>query len=111
MSPPRSLIARSSHRPGHRSPGEGLQGQEEIAQGEAFDASPENVEARTVRFTTPNGLKAALLSRKTKGAMASLQLTLRFGREAELMDRKAVPGLTGAMLMRGTTKHTRQELA
>ncbi|MBK7293911.1 MAG: insulinase family protein [Holophagaceae bacterium] len=86
-------------------------GKEVIAQGEAFDASPENVEARTVRFTTPNGLKAALLSRKTKGAMASLQLTLRFGREAELMDRKAVPGLTGAMLMRGTTKHTRQELA
>lgn len=86
-------------------------GKEVIAQGEAFDASPENVEARTVRFTAPNGLKAALLSRKTKGAMASVQLTLRFGREAELMDRKAVPGLTGAMLMRGTTKHTRQELA
>jgi len=86
-------------------------GKEVIAQGEAFDASPDNVEARTVRFTAPNGLKAALLSRKTKGAMASLQLTLRFGREAELMDRKAIPGLTGAMLMRGTTKHTRQELS
>ena len=86
-------------------------GKEVIAQGEAFDATPETVEARTVRFTAPNGLKAALLSRKTKGAMASLQLTLHFGREADLMGRKAVPGLTGAMLMRGTTKHSRQELA
>ncbi|MFN7958029.1 MAG: pitrilysin family protein [Holophagaceae bacterium] len=86
-------------------------GKEVVAQGEAFDASPEAVEARTLRFTAPNGLKGALLSRKTKGAMASLQLTLRFGREADLMDRKAVPGLTGAMLTRGTTKHTRQELA
>jgi zinc protease len=85
-------------------------GKEVIAQGEAFDASPENVDARTVRFTAPNGLKGALLSRKTKGAMATLQLTLRFGREAELMDRKAVPAMAGAMLMRGTTKHTRQEL-
>ncbi|MCE1204393.1 MAG: insulinase family protein [Holophagaceae bacterium] len=86
-------------------------GKEVIAQGEAFDASPDNVEARTVRFTTPNGLKAALLPKKTKGAMSSLQLTLRFGREADLMDRKGVPGLTGAMLMRGSAKHTRQELA
>ncbi|MBK9797837.1 MAG: insulinase family protein [Holophagaceae bacterium] len=87
------------------------QGKEVIAQGEAFDASPEHVDARTLRFTTPNGLKAAVLPRKTKGAMASLQLTLRFGREADLMDRRAVPGLTGNMLLRGTTKHTRQELA
>nr|MBP7619075.1 insulinase family protein [Geothrix sp.] len=86
-------------------------GKEVIAQGEAFDASPENVDARTVRFTAPNGLKGALLSRKTKGALASLQLTLRFGREADLMDRKAVPSAVGAMLMRGTTKHTRQELS
>ena len=86
-------------------------GKEVIAQGEAFDASPENVDVRTLRFAAPNGLKAALLSRKTKGAMASVQFTLRFGREAELMDRKSVPGLTGAMLMRGTTQHSRQELA
>jgi zinc protease len=86
-------------------------GREIMAQGEAFDASPEAVDARTQRFTAPNGLRGALLSKKTKGAMASVQLTLRFGREAELMDRKAVPGMTGAMLMRGTTRHTRQELA
>lgn len=85
-------------------------GQAAMAQGEAFDASPEAVEARTVRFSAPNGLKGALLPKKTKGALASLQLTLRFGREADLMNRRAVPGLTGAMLMRGTAKHTRQEL-
>lgn len=86
-------------------------GKEVMAQGEAFDASPANVDARTQRFTAPNGLKGALLSRKTKGAMASLQLSLRFGREAELMGLKAVPAMTGAMLMRGTTKHSRQEIA
>ena len=85
-------------------------GKEVIAQGEAFDASPENVDVRTLHFTAPNGLKGALLSRKTKGAMASLQLALRFGREADLMDRQAAPSMTGAMLLRGTTKHSRQEL-
>ena len=85
-------------------------GKEVIVQGEAFDASPENVDARTVRFTAPNGLKGALLSKKTKGAMASVRFSLRFGREADLMDRKAVPSMVGAMLLRGTTKHSRQEL-
>jgi len=85
-------------------------GTQTIAQGEAFDASPANVDQRAVRFTAPNGLKGALLSKKTKGSMASVHLTLHFGNVAALQDKGATPGLTGAMLMRGTLKHTRQEL-
>ncbi len=85
-------------------------GKQTIAQGEAFDASPANVDQRTIRFTAPNGLKGALLSKKTKGSMASVQLTLHFGQAAALQNQGATPGLTGAMLMRGTLKHTRQEL-
>ena len=69
-------------------------GKESVVQGEAFDASPENVEARAQRFTAPNGMKGALLAKKTKGAMAAVQITLRFGREADLMNRKAVPSTT-----------------
>ncbi|HEY3399992.1 MAG TPA: pitrilysin family protein [Geothrix sp.] len=86
-------------------------GKQTIAQGEAFDANPANVDLRTIRFTAPNGLKGAMLSRKTKGGMASVQLTLRFGQEASLRDKLATPDLTGSMLMRGTLKHSRQELA
>jgi zinc protease len=86
-------------------------GQQTIAQGEAFEASPANVAERTVRFTAPNGLKGALLSKKTKGSMVSVQLTLHFGAAAALENKGAIPGLTGAMLMRGTLKHTRQEIA
>ncbi|HJV21167.1 MAG TPA: pitrilysin family protein [Holophagaceae bacterium] len=86
-------------------------GHQALAQGEAFDATPEAVEARTLRFTAPNGLRGALLSRKTKGAMATGLLTLRFGREADLMNRGAVPSLVSGMLTRGTLKHNRQELA
>jgi zinc protease len=86
-------------------------GQQTIAQGEAFDASPAHVDQRTIRFTAPNGLKGALLSRKTKGSMVSAHLTLHFGTAGTLQDKGAIPGLTGAMLMRGTLKHTRQEIA
>ncbi|GLH72964.1 peptidase M16 [Geothrix limicola] len=86
-------------------------GKQVIAQGEAFDASPANVDQRTLRFTAPNGLKGALLPKKTKGGMASIQLTLHFGDEASLQNKAALPGLAGAMLMRGTLKHSRQEIA
>ena len=86
-------------------------GKQTIAQGEAFDASPANVDQRAIRFTAPNGLKGALLSKKTKGGMASVHLTLHFGQAAALQDKGAIPGLTGAMLMHGTLKHTRQEIA
>ncbi len=89
----------------------GYIGKQVIAQGEAFDASPANVDQRATRFTAPNGLKGALLSRKTKGGMASVQLTLRFGQEATLQNKAATPVLTGSMLMRGTLKHSRQEIA
>lgn len=85
-------------------------GKQSIAQGEAFDASPAHVNQRATRFTTPNGLKGALLSKKTKGGMASAQLILHFGQEAALQNKQATPSLTGGMLMRGTLKHTRQEL-
>ena len=88
----------------------GYVGKQVIAQGEAFDASPANVDKRATRFTAPNGLKGALLSRKTKGSMASVRLTLHFGQEAALLNKGATPSLTGAMLMRGTLKHSRQEL-
>ncbi len=82
-----------------------------MAQGEAFDATPENVDKRTLRFTAPNGLKGALLPKQTKGNMVSARLVLHFGSEATLMNKGSIPGLTGAMLMRGTTKHSRQEIS
>jgi zinc protease len=85
-------------------------GKQTITQGESFDASPANVDQRTVRFTAPNGLRGALLSKKTKGGMAAVQLTLHFGQAQALQNKGAVPGLTGAMLMRGTLRHTRQEI-
>src|SRR5205807_5632845 len=37
-----------------------------IAEGEVFDPSPANIDARTVRVTLPNGMKLALLSKKTR---------------------------------------------
>ena len=88
----------------------GYKGQAQVAQGETFDASPANIDARTQTFTTPSGLKTAILAKKTRGETVSARLTLRFGSEQTLLNKGAVPQLAASMLLRGTTKHTRQEL-
>jgi zinc protease len=81
-----------------------------ITMGEAFDPSPENIEARTLRSTTPGGIKMALLPKKTRGATVVAVLNLRFGDEKGRMNRAVAAQLAGQMLMRGTQKQTRQQL-
>jgi zinc protease len=81
-----------------------------VAMGEAFDPSPANIESRTSREAAPAGLIMALLPKKTRGETVVAQLVLRFGDERGLMNKAGVASLTGAMLMRGTTKLTRQEI-
>ena len=80
-----------------------------VAAGEAFDPSPANIESRTTRADA-GGLKLALLPKKTRGGKVVAQMALRYGDEHSLMNRSAAAQLAGAMLMRGTTKHTRQQI-
>jgi zinc protease len=81
-----------------------------IAAGEAFDSSPANIETRTSRTATPPGLTLALLSKKTRGSTVVAQMVLRFGDAQSLMNRSSAASLAGSMLMRGTTKKTRQQI-
>jgi len=85
-------------------------GDKAVAQGEAFDAAPANIEARTTRTKLPNGLQVALLPKKTRGATVVASMRLRFGDEKSLVGKAAVADLAADMLLRGTTKHTRQQL-
>jgi zinc protease len=85
-------------------------GSEKVAAGEAFDASPANIDAKTRTFSTAAGLKVAFLPKKTRGEAVTAALTLHFGSEKSLMGKDEIGGLTAAMLMRGTTKHTRQQI-
>lgn len=80
------------------------------AKGEAFDASPANIEARTVRFTAPNGLKGALLEKKTKGESVHATLVLHLGASDSLMNLGAAPSFAAEMLMHGTTELNRQQI-
>lgn len=79
------------------------------AEGEVFEPTPENIEAR-IRRTTIGGLKLALLPKQTRGNAVRASLTLRLGDEQSLRNRQTVASMTGQMLMRGTKKRTRQQI-
>lgn len=79
--------------------------------GESFDATPENIEARTKRVKLPGGLEMALLPKKTRGGALFAGMALRFGDVQSLHGLSAPAAMSTAMLMRGTKKHTRQQLA
>lgn len=89
---------------------EGYTGREAVAQGEAFDPSPANVDARTVSYQLSNGLTVGLLPKETRGDVAIVRLRLHFGDEESLMGRGTAAGLAGSMLMRGTEVRTRQQI-
>jgi zinc protease len=86
-------------------------GQEKLAQGEAFDSSPANIDGRTRKAVMAPGFKAAFLPKKTRGEQVSATLTLHFGTEASLMDKDLAGEIAGQLLMRGTTRHTRQQIS
>ena len=81
-----------------------------VAGGEAFDPTPENIEARVTRTTLAGGMKLALLPKKTRGATVVAQLGLRWGDESSKRGRSTACGLASAMLLRGTKKRSREQL-
>ena len=85
-------------------------GHEVVAQGEAFDSSPANIEARTQRVTLANGMKGALLVKKTKGATVSVSLQLRTGTADSLKDKAVTGSFAAGLLLRGTEHLSRAEV-
>jgi zinc protease len=85
-------------------------GEKAMSAGEAFDPSPANIESRAHRNTLPSGLSTAMLTKKTRGEAVFASMTFRFGDEKSLMNRDTAASLAGQMLMRGTQRHTREQI-
>jgi zinc protease len=86
------------------------QGRAPIAEGEAFDYTPTNVEARVRRQELPQGIKVTLLPRKTRGEEVHLTLTLRYGDEENLKGLESAAGFLPELMLRGTKKLSYQQL-
>jgi zinc protease len=85
-------------------------GGETIQQGEVFDPTPQNIEARVIRTTLPNGLKLVMFPRKTRGGTVVATMNVRFGDEKSLFGKSTAGSMAGAMLMRGTMSKNRQQI-
>jgi zinc protease len=77
---------------------------------EDFDPNQANIMKRTT-LTTAGGIKLALLPKKNRGQTVTVDLRQHIGDEQNLFGKGALPGLTAAMLMRGTTKYDRVQLS
>jgi len=81
-----------------------------VAQGEAFDPSPVNIDSRTRRTEQPGTIELALLPKTTRGNEVNARMTLRYGDVKSLMNKGTIADLTASMLDKGTTTRSRQQL-
>jgi len=85
-----------------------FKGKAAVAEGEAFDPSPSNIDSRT-KTEQIAGIKLALLPKKTRGNSVYAKMTLRFGDEKSLLGTSTAADLAADILSKGTKTKTRQQ--
>jgi zinc protease len=85
-------------------------GREAVAEGEKFDASPENIETRTERGKLASGIGYALLPKKTRGELVHVRLTLRYGNAESLQGKNTLADLLPTLMIRGSKDLDHQQL-
>ena len=81
-----------------------------VVAGEAFDATTANIESRTERYRLPDGLRVALLPKRTRGGAVQARLVMHLGDEKSLAGTSPAGPITAAMLARGAGGMTRAQL-
>jgi zinc protease len=81
-----------------------------VARGEAFDPTPANIENRVVRTKLANGMKVAILPRRSTAGMVSAAIELHFGDQESLAGQNAAAQIAASLLSRGTRTRTRQQI-
>lgn len=81
-----------------------------VARGETFDPTIPNIDSRIVRAKLGNGMKVAVLSKKTANNIVTATIDLRFGDQSTLVGQREAASFAGGLLMAGTKSHTRQQL-
>ncbi len=84
-------------------------GRASTAVGEAFDVSPANIDARTVRHEI-DGVQVAFVNKKTRGESVVLRLTLRYGTPKTLVGLTKAAEFLPVLMTRGTKQLTRQQI-
>ncbi|MCK7594979.1 M16 family metallopeptidase [Pseudomarimonas salicorniae] len=90
---------------------EGYTGRAAVAAGEAFEATPANIDARTQLAELSNGTELSLLSKETRGDTVVFSMIFRFGSEADVTGRALAGSMVGSMLTRGSAKRSREDIS
>lgn len=90
---------------------ESYKGTETISEGETFDPTPANIESRVKRSKLNDAIQLATLNKKTRGEATNVAWTIRFGDEKSLTGQRVPGELLAAMLRRGTTTRTYQQIS
>jgi zinc protease len=85
-------------------------GKQAVAAVHTFDMTNTEIEKRTIKTTLPGGMKIATLMRPTKGDRVTGSLSLHWGTLAQLIGKRGDTTLISSMLMKGTTRLSRQAL-
>lgn len=88
----------------------GYKGRAEMEAGEAFNPSFDTVMARTQYSELPNGMKIALMPKKSRGAPVSLSMDLPVGGPDSLKNRLVALHFLPKFMMRGTKKRDFEKL-
>ncbi len=82
-----------------------------VAAGEAFLATPANIDARTERIQLAPGIKLALLPKKTRGSVVTAQVRFGMGTLDSLKGQATVGASAMNLLDRGTSTLKRAQIA
>lgn len=77
-------------------------GRKKIAEGEAFEPTPDNIASRTQIGKLDSGLQYALLPKKTRGERITLQASLHYGNATSLQGKVTASQLLPQLMTRGT---------
>ena len=81
---------------------DGYEGRKEISKGEAFDPTPENIQARTQTGVLDSGIKYALLPKETRGDRVTASLALGYGDKTSLEGLVEAAEFLPTLMQRGT---------
>ena len=81
---------------------DGYEGRKEISKGEAFEPTPENIQARTQTGKLNSGLKYAMLPKETRGDRVHASFALGYGDKESLKGKIAAAEFLPTLMQRGT---------
>ncbi len=88
----------------------GYKGDAALAQAEAFDPTPANLQARMQRFELPNGMKVAVIPKGTRGNVVHGAISMEFSDEKSAFGLYEVGAAAGFLLDKGSASKTRQQV-